>query len=577
MNTRFNTMKSIVKKTALFIAIAAITACSQYENKQKSDQRLVEEKVEFESTTELDQITVTGANVLHVPKKTKNISKPIAHYAIADGLVAASPMPAAYFSAERNAENYQHFKDNRIKLTQNHPVSTFSIDVDTGAYSNMRRMLNNGLIPPKDAIRVEELINYFSYDYPNPTDNSQPFSISTELAPSPWNSNAKLLHIGIQGYEIENQQRPASNLTFLIDVSGSMNSANKLGLLKSSFKLLTKNLRKQDKVAIVVYAGAAGAVLDSTSGDKKSKILQALDKLNAGGSTNGAAGINLAYQITEDNFIKGGINRVIIATDGDFNVGTTNFEQLKELAERKRTTGISLTTLGFGSGNYNDALMEQLADAGNGNYAYIDTLKEANKVLVQEMSATLMTIAKDVKIQIEFNPNIVTQYRLIGYENRLLNNEDFNNDKIDAGEIGAGHSVTALYEIVLKGDKGWLEPLKYQNNKQKSSHSDEIATLKVRYKPVDEDTSKLLVKTLNTHQLLDNIESTSHNFKLSAAVAAFGQLLRGGNMTQHFNYKDVQNLARQTISDDNYGYRGEFLQLVSLAESLTTQQANTVK
>ena len=570
-------MKSIVKKTALFIAIAAITACSQYENKQKSDQRLVEEKVEFESTTELDQITVTGTNVLHAPKKIKNINKPIAHYAIADGLVAASPMPAAYFSAERNTENYQHFKDNQIKLVQNQPVSTFSIDVDTGAYSNMRRMLNNGIIPPKDAIRVEELINYFSYDYPNPGNDSQPFSITTELAASPWNSHAKLLHIGIQGYEIESQQRPASNLTFLIDVSGSMNSANKLGLLKSSFKLLTKNLRKQDKVAIVVYAGAAGTVLDSTSGDKKSKILQALDKLNAGGSTNGAAGINLAYQITEDNFIKGGINRVIIATDGDFNVGTTNFEQLKELAERKRATGIALTTLGFGNGNYNDALMEQLADAGNGNYAYIDTLKEANKVLVQEMSATLMTIAKDVKIQIEFNPNIVSQYRLIGYENRLLNNEDFSNDKIDAGEIGAGHSVTALYEIVLNGDKGWLEPLKYQNNQQKSSQSDEIATLKVRYKPVDKDTSKLIVKTLNRNQLLNDIEKASYNFKLSAAVAAFGQLLRGGKMTQHFNYKDVQSLARQTMSEDNYGYRGEFLQLVSLAESLTTQQANTVK
>ena len=562
-----------MKKTLLFLSIATITACTQVDNKVNNsidDEITIKESIKNKPTTigKSEEKVATGSARLQSRKMRVNQAY--------GGIVANyySPVPPL---PTVNRENYNHFDDNGVKLVGKDPLSTFSIDVDTGAYSNMRRMLNQGMVPLHDAIRVEEMINYFSYNYPNPDDSKQPFSISTELAPSPWNTEAKLLHIGIQGYTIENDQRPASNLTFLIDVSGSMSSANKLGLLKSSFKLMTKNLRKQDKVAIVVYAGAAGTVLDSTSGDQKSKILQALDKLSSGGSTNGEAGIQLAYQITQENFIKGGINRVIIATDGDFNVGTSNFEQLTELVERKRENGISLTTLGFGSGNYNDHLMEQLADSGNGNYAYIDTLKEANKVLVNEMSSTLMTIAKDVKIQIEFNPNIVSQYRLIGYENRVLNNEDFNNDKIDAGEIGAGHSVTALYEIILNGSQGWLEPLKYQNNKKSLPYSNELATLKVRYKQPNANISKLIVQTIRTEQLQDSLTSASNNFKLSAAVAGFGQLLRGGKMTKGFGYQDVQNLTRQTMVDDNHGYRGEFLQLVSLAESLTTQQANNVE
>jgi len=336
--------------------------------------------------------------------------------------------------------------------------------------------------------------------------------------------------------------------------------------------LLLFHMRAQDRISIVVYAGAAGAALEPTAGNEKAKIMQALDKLTAGGSTNGSAGIQLAYQLNEDNFIKQGINRVIIATDGDFNVGTTNFEQLKELVERKRNKGIALTTLGFGRGNYNDHLMEQLADVGNGNYAYIDTLKEANKVLVNEMSSTLMTIAKDVKIQIEFNPNTVSQYRLIGYENRLLKTEDFNNDKIDAGEIGAGHTVTALYEIVLSGQKGWVESLKYKNQHDQVSYSDELATLKVRYKQPTSQTSQLLVKTIKTSEILADIQSSSINFKLATAVAGYGQLLRGGQMTQKFSYNDVAALTKATLADDEYGYRGEFLQLVSLAKSLRTSQ-----
>ncbi|VAW37548.1 Putative von Willebrand factor, vWF type A domain protein STM2315 [hydrothermal vent metagenome] len=594
-------MHNIYKKTALVLAIASITACSQYKqetntNTQDNDNKHEVELVELE---ELDKVIVTSSHISSrissqktLPKKAKlprtrlptlGTNQPevksnlVGHSRGAAESLAYYPTTQPISIPTTNTENYNHFKDNQVKLVQNDPVSTFSIDVDTGAYSNVRRMLNQGIVPPHNAIRVEEFINYFNYDYPSPNTTEQPFSITTELAPSPWNQDTKLLHIGIQGYEVDNTQRPATNLVFLVDVSGSMNSPNKLGLLKSSFKLLTKNLTKNDKVAIVVYAGAAGTVLDSTAGDKKSKILQALNKLNAGGSTNGSAGINLAYQIAEENFIKDGVNRVIIATDGDFNVGTTNFEQLKELAEQKRETGVSLTTLGFGSGNYNDALMEQLADAGNGNYAYIDTLKEANKVLVEEMSSTLMTIAKDVKIQIEFNPLIVSQYRLIGYENRILNNEDFNNDKIDAGEIGAGHTVTALYEIVLNGDQGWIEPLKYQSTDESKPYSNELATLKVRYKQPDSNTSKLIVNTINNKHIISDIANTSNNFKLSAAVAGFGQLLRGGKMTQNFSYDDIKNLAKQTIKDDDFGYRGEFLQLVSLAKSLTNVQANNVE
>ena len=565
-----------MKRTVLFLSIAAITACTQTQNERQDHEVFIDsdeskkEQILVMEEAEAGRALAPRTEQFHSNKPAK------VKMAVADSLGYIAPAP--YINVvEENRENYNHFDDNSVQIVQNNPVSTFSIDVDTGSYSNIRRMLNQGMIPPHDSVRVEEMINYFNYDYENPDISEQPFSINTEIAPSPWNSNAHLLHIGIQGYEVKNEQRPASNLTFLIDVSGSMDSPDKLGLLKQSFKLMTKNLREEDKVAIVVYAGAAGAVLESTSGDQKSKILQALDKLSAGGSTNGAGGINLAYQISEDNFIKDGINRIIIATDGDFNVGTTNFEQLTELVSRKKEKGISLTTLGFGQGNYNDHLMEQLADKGNGNHAYIDTLKEANKVLVNEMNSTLMTIAKDVKIQIEFNPNSVSQYRLIGYENRILNNEDFNNDKIDAGEIGSGHSVTAIYEVVMKGQQGWIEPLKYQQTHDRKPFSDEIATLKVRYKNPDADTSKLITNTVKRNQIVDDISKASNNFKMSAAVAGFGQLLRGGKMLNGFNFDDVQKLAGQTMQNDQFGYRGEFLQLVSLAESLTEQHANNVE
>ena len=362
---------------------------------------------------------------------------------------ASSVLPT--YQQPTNTERYQHVDDNPVHLVADQPISTFSIDVDTGAYANVRRFLNAGQLPPQDAVRVEEMLNYFDYRYAPPASRDVPFRVATEVAPAPWNPQALLMKIGIKGFEVAAAERPPANLVFLIDVSGSMQSPDKLPLLKNAFRLLTDQLTARDRVSMVVYAGSSGVVLEPTAGDQKHKIREAIDRLEAGGSTNGAEGIERAYQLAHDAQIKGGINRVVLATDGDFNVGVVNFEALVDMAERQRAGGVALTTLGFGTGNYNDQLLEQLADAGNGNYAYVDTLSEARKVLVTELSSTLFTIAKDVKIQVEFNPAAVLEYRLIGYENRMLAREDFNNDKVDAGEIGAGHRITALYEVVPVG------------------------------------------------------------------------------------------------------------------------------
>ena len=477
-----------------------------------------------------------------------------------------------------NRENYNHFDDNQVKLVAEAPVSTFSIDVDTGSYSNVRRMINAGNLPREDAVRVEELINYFAYDYPLPENKQTPFSITTEVGVTPWNPETRLMHVGIKGYDLSEKELPASNLVFLVDVSGSMNSPNKLGLLKSALKLLSRKMRTEDKISIVVYAGASGVVLEPVAGNQLAKISQALDALSAGGRTNGAAGIRSAYQLAEQEFIKDGINRVILATDGDFNVGTVSFEALKDLVEEKRKTGISLTTLGFGTGNYNDHLMEQLADAGNGNYAYIDTLNEAQKVLVDEMSSTLNTIAKDVKIQVEFNPAVVAEYRLIGYENRVLNREDFNNDKIDAGEIGAGHTVTALYEVTLNNSQvRAVDPLRYasvkstKQNSSSESYSNELAYLRLRYKEPTSSKSKLIEQVIQADDIETGLENTSDRYRFSASVAGFAQLLRGGKHTEGFNYDDVLKLAREARGKDSFGYRGEFISLVNLTRSLSTQ------
>jgi len=473
-------------------------------------------------------------------------------------------------------ENYQHFDNQQVMRVTSNPVSTFSIDVDTGAYTNMRRWLNQGQLPPEDAVRVEEFINYFDYDYPLPGKQSTPFQASTEIAPTPWNANTRLLRIGIQGYNVPKAQLPASNLVFLIDVSGSMNSPDKLPLLQQALTLLTTQLDSRDSISMVVYAGASGVVLPPTRGDHKADILMALQQLHAGGSTNGAAGIQLAYQMAQQNFIQNGVNRVILATDGDFNVGLASTEELIDLIQRKRKAGIALTTLGFGSGNYNDHLLEQLADEGNGNYAYIDRLSEARKVLSEELSSTLLTIAQDVKIQIEFNPARVSEYRLIGYENRVLNEEDFANDKVDAGEIGAGHRVTALYEISLVGSSTQRLPeRRYQTGvtageprssfNEKLAYSQELAHLRIRYKLPGESVSKLIESPVMDSGI--NARG-SDSFNFAASVAAFGQKLRGGQYLESFTYDDIAQLARQSRGNDPHGYRSEFMQLVSLAGTL---------
>ncbi len=491
---------------------------------------------------------------------------------------AMAPSNAMHMPPDRNTENYAHRADNPVVLTAENPVSTFSIDVDTGSYSNVRRLLRSGVLPPADAVRAEEFINYFDYGYELPRSTDTPFSVTTEIAPAPWNPERRLLLVGIKGYEVPKEQIPAANLVFLIDTSGSMDQPDKLPLLRESFKQMVPHLRGQDRVAIVVYAGSAGVVLEPTPGDQHERIVAALDRLAAGGSTNGGAGIELAYRLASQAFVRDGVNRVILATDGDFNVGTTSTEALKTLVTNQRKSGVALTTLGFGGGNYNDELAEQLADVGNGNHYYIDTLDEGRKVLVESMSATLLTIAKDVKIQIEFNPRQVTEYRLIGYENRQLRREDFNNDKVDAGEIGAGHGVTALYELTLVGSGGaQVDPLRY--GKSATAVSDtggELGFLKLRYKRPDADTSRLIERPLRR---ADIAPAPSERLKFAAAVAAFADALRGGTHLGAMNFPAIVRLASESRGDDPYGYRAGFIELAETARALAagTKPAEATK
>lgn len=469
---------------------------------------------------------------------------------------------------QHNSEEYDAFVENPFELTKNQSVSTFSIDVDKAAYSNIRRMINNGEILNKNAVRIEEMINYFKYNYPQPK-NNQPFSINTEYNDSPWNSNHKLLKIGLQGKDIPMDKLPSSNFVFLIDVSGSMDEANKLPLLKSSFKVLLDQLRPQDKVGIVVYAGSAGMVLPPTSAKEKNKIIEALDKLQAGGSTAGGQGIELAYKLAQENFIKGGNNRVIIATDGDFNVGTSSTGDLQTLIEEKRKSGVFLTCLGFGMGNFKDNRMETLADKGNGNYAYIDNMQEANKFLGKEFAGSMYAIAKDVKIQIEFNPKYVKSYRLIGYENRKLKNDDFTDDKIDAGELGSGHTVTALYEVIPTNVKSDYLPkendLKYTKNTNDENFSDELATVKFRYKKPDGDTSSEIVQVVKNSN--ESISSASDDFKFASSVAWFGLVLRNSDLIKNKDLKEVEKLGKKGRGNDEEGYRTEFVRLMETYRS----------
>jgi len=470
-----------------------------------------------------------------------------------------------------NTEEYDRIYENVFKDVIQNPLSTFSIDVDTASYSNVRRFIIQSQLPPKDAVRIEEFINYFNYEYPSPK-NEHPFSITTEISTCPWNTQHQLLHIGLQGKKIPPEKFPANNLVFLIDVSGSMDSAVKLPLLKSAFKLLTDQLRKEDKISIVVYAGAAGLVLPSTPGDKKTTILKALERLQAGGSTAGGDGIELAYRVAENNFIKGGNNRIVLATDGDFNIGITSDSELIRLIEKKRDKNIFLTILGFGSGNYKDSKMEKLADKGNGNYAYIDNVLEAKKVLVRELAGTLITIAKDVKIQIEFNPVKIKAYRLIGYENRILSKEEFDDDTKDAGELGAGHSVTALYELITSNSEEKITvsgKLKYQETviSPESNRTNELMTVKFRYKQPDNDNSILITHIVPDKSL--SFEVTSDNFKFSSAVAEFGLLLRDSEFKGEATFDQVLNLAKLSKAKDENGYRAEFIKLVETSALLT--------
>ncbi|WP_131670847.1 vWA domain-containing protein [Pseudomonas parakoreensis] len=484
---------------------------------------------------------------------------------------AAMPAPDSYPQGYRDEqrEQYQALADNPVHSVAESPVSTFSADVDTGAYANVRRLLNQGRLPPEGAVRLEEMVNYFPYNDALPSDGS-PFGVTTELAVTPWNPHTRLLRIGIKASDRAVAELAPANLVFLVDVSGSMDRREGLPLVKSTLKLLVEQLREQDRVSLVVYAGESRVVLEPTSGREKAKIRTAIEQLTAGGSTAGASGIELAYQMAQQAFIPKGINRILLATDGDFNVGISDFDSLKQMAVDKRKTGISLTTLGFGVDNYNEHLMEQLADAGDGNYAYIDNLREARKVLVDQLGSTLAVVAKNVKLQVEFNPAQVSEYRLLGYENRALKREDFSNDKVDAGEVGAGHTVTALYEIVPAGEQGWLEPLRYGKSQAPvATNSGELAMLRVRYQQPEGGKSLLIERPIT-----DQVAPASDDLRFAAAVAAFSQQLKDARYTGDFSLKDTEALARGARGDDRFGLRNEFVQLVELAQSLRSSTAS---
>ncbi|MEQ1629145.1 MAG: VWA domain-containing protein [Gallionella sp.] len=573
--------------TLLLTCLLSLSACVNHEQSQISAQTNLPTSIdvpvttvnvptaisvppaEYEIKTKRDRVSAQGA-LLKDERANYAPAMKMMEAGKAASIYPSTVAPAPNYVQQQDRERYGVIAENPIKLVAEAPVSTFSIDVDTGSYSNVRRMLNAGHLPPADSVRVEELINYFPYDYALPKGDA-PFAVHTEIAPTPWNPQHALLRIGIKGQDIAKTSLPPANLVFLVDVSGSMGSADKLPLLKSSLALLVKQLRAQDHVSLVTYASGTRVVLEPTPGNHQARILAALDELTAGGSTAGAAGITLAYDMAQQGYIKGGINRIMLATDGDFNVGITNFDALKGMAAEKRKGGVSLSTLGFGTGNYNEQLMEQLADAGNGNYSYIDTLNEGQKVLVNEMTSTLATIAKDVKIQVEFNPDAVSEYRLIGYENRMLKREDFNNDKVDAGEVGAGHTVTALYELTLKGAPGSVDALRYGKDQSKATtKSDELAYLRLRYKAPDGEVSRLAQWPLYRQDIKSNITQTSSEFRFATAVAAFGQQLRGGTHTGAMDYAAIAQLANEARGTDRYGYRGEFLRLLDLAQSLST-------
>lgn len=521
-------------------------------------------RVNFElraAPVSMDEVTVAHANL-----------RPVSGRAAAARTSGVHPHP--WPPPDFNTEQYERIVENPFLSARSNPLSTFGVDVDRASYGNVRRFLKDGQLPPKDAVRIEELVNYFSYDYPEP-DGEAPFSVTTEVAPAPWRPNHRLLRIGLQAERVELGELPPSNLVFLIDVSGSMRSPDKLPLLKSSLRLLVEELRPKDRVAIVVYAGSAGLVLEPTSGSEKRKIRNAIDGLEAGGSTAGGEGLRLAYEVAAEHHLDGGNNRVILATDGDFNVGVSSDAAMRRLVEEKREQGTFLTVLGFGTGNLKDAKMEEMADHGNGNYSYIDSLLEARKTLVTELGGTLLTVAKDVKVQVEFNPNRVEGYRLIGYENRLLRDEDFGDDEKDAGDIGAGHSVTALYEVVPVGAETSVEirsvdSLRYQETRVRPESGDEgeLAYVKLRYKEPDGEESRLLTRAVR-----DRPGEPSRDFLFASSVAAFGMVLRDSKYRGEATPDRVLELARRGRGPDPHGYRAEFIRLVEAAKALGVDSA----
>ncbi|MFC6196714.1 vWA domain-containing protein [Ponticaulis profundi] len=474
-------------------------------------------------------------------------------------------------------ERYEDVDDNPVKRVADEPVSTFSVDVDTASYARTRRFLTDGTLPPKDAVRVEELINYFDYSYPLPEAADPPFSTNVSVVPSPWKSGNELIQIGLQGYNIEADERPAMNLTLLVDVSGSMSSPDKLPLAKKALGMLVDNMSEKDTISVAVYAGAAGMVLEPTPGNEKSKIMAALEGMAAGGSTAGGEGLRLAYSLAEQNFDEDSVNRVMLLTDGDFNVGVTSDERLEDFVSRKRDSGVFLSVMGFGRGNYNDAMMQKIAQAGNGMAAYVDTVNEARKLLNDDLSGSLFTIAKDVKIQVEFNPAKVSEYRLIGYETRMLEEADFNNDKVDAGEIGAGHTVTALYEVTpVDADSALTGERRYEGNKSGETNADpsaEYGFLKLRYKLPDEDTSKLIEVPITNDLAFETLDEAPLYTRFATAVAGFGQLLKGSSfISDDFDYDSVIELALDARGEDAFGYRSEFVQLARSAKTAAAQE-----
>ncbi len=482
---------------------------------------------------------------------------------------------ASWKSSDGDREQYQWLPANPQQSVATAPVSTFSVDVDTGSWSNIRRLLNAGRLPPSAAVRIEEMINYFPYDDPRPRD-AEPFAVHASLATAPWNPRRWLLRVVLAAENRAMETLPPANLVFLVDVSGSMASPDKLPLLQSSLKILATRLRSQDRVSLVSYAGSTAIVLPATSGAERARIVAAIDSLRAGGATAGESGLELAYRTAREGFIDGGINRILLATDGDFNVGVADFRQLKEIVAARRSSGISLSTLGFGTGNYNERLMEQLADAGDGAYSYIDNLMEGQKVLVTEMTSTLATVARDVKAQVEFNPRVVSSYRLLGYENRMLAREDFDDDRMDAGDIGAGHAVTAIYELVPAGESGGLDPLRYGRAadavpaSDNSAVTDEVAYVRLRYKRPGESASRLMERAVGRRPLA-SIDAAPADFRFAVAIAGFGQLLRGGTSTADWRIDDARRLAAASLGDDRFGYRAEALRLMDLAQALQSR------